>query len=101
LLLSLSFQELLKAPDLSELQRRVLVALAIATSAMPNPGNWQAPFKPAIQQGDRRSALPIDLDQEQLALLSRLASLITQATLRARIADVARHWRGVVGWAVR
>jgi hypothetical protein len=88
----MSFQELLKAPDLDELQRRVLEVLAITTSAMLDPENWLDPYKPVIQIGNHRSAHPSDLDKEMLALLARLAPLITQPTLQARVADVAWYY---------
>jgi hypothetical protein len=37
----------------------------------------------------RRSLIPSDLDEDQLALLAKIAPLITQPVLRARVADIA------------
>lgn len=70
------------------LKRQLLEALAIATSAMLVSDNWSDPFEPAMRMGDRRSALPSDLSAGQLVLLSKVAPLIAETTLRARIADV-------------
>lgn len=88
-ILSSSFEAFLEGSDIGELQRRVLEALTIATSAMLVPDNWLEPYEPAMQFRGRRTAIPSDLDAEQVALLARLAPLIAQPTLQARVADVA------------
>lgn len=88
-LLSLRLRVLANADGLGELQRQVLDALALATSAMLRPGHWLEPFSPMAQFGDRRSPLPSDLTPEQIALLARIAPLVDRADLKARIADVA------------
>lgn len=50
--------------------KNVLEVLALVTSAMLKPDNWNEPFTPSITLRDgRRSALPIDLDDTQRALL--------------------------------
>lgn len=72
-ILSSSFEAFLKGSDIGELQRRVLEALTIATSAMLVPDNWLEPYEPAMQFRGRRTAIPSDLDAEQVALLARLA----------------------------
>ncbi len=70
------------------LQREVLAALAIASSAMLNPESWDEPFKPMMSIGNRRSHLPGDLTESQLELLARVLPLIEQRPLKGRIADV-------------
>jgi hypothetical protein len=87
--LSLEFQRLLGEPNLGETQRQVLEALAAATSATLKTGDWQQPFTPFMEFDGRRSILPSDLTDEQKALLARIAPLIKQPSLRARVADVA------------
>ncbi|TDB86172.1 DUF4209 domain-containing protein [Actinomadura sp. 7K534] len=89
LLMSGRFEAALQNPNLGDTQRDVLVALATVTSALLDPDNWQEPFTPAIQIAGRRSAVPSDLDAGQLAMVARLAPLIEQPMLRARVADVA------------
>lgn len=86
---TLSFDDLLKAPEVKGVQQRVLEALSIACSAMLIPDNWLELYEPALRFGSRRSAVPDDLEPKQLALLAHIAPLIAQPVLRARVADVA------------
>jgi hypothetical protein len=67
----------------------VLEALAGATSATLKTGDWQHPFTPLMEFAGRRSILPSDLTDEQKALLARIAPLIEEPSVRARVADVA------------
>ena len=73
-------------PD--SLQERVLTAMATSASAMLVPDKIADPFEPAIRLEGRRSLVPADLTDDQIALLSRVAPMVEHATLRARIADV-------------
>lgn len=75
------------APDGTP-HREVLTALAIVSSAMLQPEDWDEPFKPFMVMGGRRSALPEDLSPEQLSLLAACLPHIAQPCLRARVADV-------------
>ena len=75
------------APE-GTLQREVLVALTIASSAMLDPENWDEPFKPMWVMGGRRSELPTDLTEAQFHLLARALPHIEHVPLRARVADV-------------
>ena len=84
-----SFAPSIADPQIQGLQRRVVETLARATSAMLEPDSWQEPFKPAMSSGDHRSALPGDLDPDELLLLAQIAPLIDHAVLQARVADVA------------
>jgi hypothetical protein len=74
--LATEFEARLRQNDLGELERQVIEGLAVATSAMLRSDNWLEPFKPAIVLDDRRSALPIDLTPDQIALLARIAPMI-------------------------
>lgn len=74
------------APE-GSLHREALVALAVLSSAMLAPENWDEPFKPFVVMDGRRSVLPEDLTAEQQQLLDRCLPLIEQPTLRARVAD--------------
>lgn len=88
-LLSTRLGNLSQADGIGEFQKMVLDVLALVTSAMLNPGNWLTPFTPAIEVGNRRSAIPADLTKEQVALLARMVPLVDRPGLRARLADVA------------
>lgn len=88
-LLSTRLDRLAKQEGIGEFQKMVLETLALATSAMLNPGDWLAPFSPAMEFGNRRSVVPADLTKEQVALLARIARLVDRPDLRSRVADVA------------
>ena len=75
------------APE-STVQRDVLVALAVASSAMLDPENWNEPFKPMWVMNGQRSELPTDLTEEQFQLLAKALPSIGHPLLRARVADV-------------
>ena len=72
--------------------KNVLEVLALATSAMLKPDNWNEPFTPYMTlQDGRRSALPTDLDDAQRALLLRIAAALDDTddpALRARVYDI-------------
>lgn len=87
--LSLKFDQQLTDLGLTGRRRDVIQALAIATSAELVNGNWLQPFRPQMQFVDRRSALPSDLEPDQLVTLAELAPVVSQPSLRARVADVA------------
>lgn len=88
--LSVEFDRMRKEPRMGDFQREVLEVLAAATSAMLKPGDWLEPYQPAMELADgRRSILPSDLSTERIALLARIAPLVEQQALKARVADVA------------
>src|SRR4051812_13898762 len=70
------FDARLKQDDLGELERRVLDCLALASSARLDPDSATEPFRAMFEWHGRRSALPGDLDADQLALLGRIAPMI-------------------------
>lgn len=86
--LSRALCRLAAVEGISDLQRDVLDALATCTSAMLSRENWLASFIPAIVLHDRRTAVSADLEPAQVELLARMAHLIEQPSLRARVADV-------------
>lgn len=73
--------------DAESMQALTLAAMARATSAMLRPDNPGEPFHPAMTWDGRRSELPCDLDDTQLALLTRVAPMVTNPLVRARLAD--------------
>jgi len=79
------------AADLSS-SKNVLEVLALATSAMLKPDDWNEPFTPSITLRDgRRSVLPADLGDTQRALLMRIAAAFDSTddpALRARVYDI-------------
>jgi hypothetical protein len=87
--LSMRLDRMSKEPGLGEFQRAVLEVLAAATSAMLKPDDWLNPFAPAFELGGRRSIVPSDLTPERVTLLARIAPLVEQPELRARVADIA------------
>ena len=60
--MALQFEARLKQDDLSEVERRVLECLAVASSAMLQADSSMEPFRPAIEWHGKRSALPSDLE---------------------------------------
>jgi hypothetical protein len=79
------------------LQAQVLEVLAIATSAMLQPSKWNEPFHPMAVFDGRRTSLPSDLDDDQRALLRRVAHTMDDgdnASLRARVCDVGWFYGG-------
>lgn len=87
-LASMRIANLAKVAPAGSLQRGVLTALQLATSAMLRPEDWDEPFKPMIVWDGQRSALPDDLSGTQLDLLRRTLPLVEQRPMRARLADV-------------
>ncbi|MFF2622842.1 DUF4209 domain-containing protein [Oerskovia jenensis] len=86
--LSGRLQSAAKEAPVESRQQGVLEALALVTSAMLNPDDWNDPFTPAIQWGGKRSALPQDATTEQRALLAQVLPSLTHLPTRARVADV-------------
>lgn len=87
-LASMRIADLAKVAPAGSLQREVLTALHLATSAMLRPEDWDEPFKPMMVWDGQRSALPDDLNGTQLDLLRRTLPLVEQRPMRARLADV-------------
>jgi hypothetical protein len=88
-LLSTHLERAAADPSVTGLHQLVLQVLAMASSAMLNPEDSLEPFTPAMQFSDKRTAVPADLDADQVALLARIAPLVERDDLRARVADVA------------
>src|SRR4051794_12259265 len=75
-LASMRIADLAKVAPAGSLQREVLTALQLATSAMLRPEDWDEPFKPMMVWDGQRSALPDDLSGTQLDLLRRTLPLV-------------------------
>ncbi|MCW2787496.1 MAG: hypothetical protein JWP74_4013 [Marmoricola sp.] len=87
--LSVHLERAANSDGLGDFQKLVLQVLAMATSAMLNAEDWLEPFTPAMQFDGKRTIVPADLEADHVALLARIAPLITRDDLRARVADVA------------
>jgi hypothetical protein len=70
-------------------ERAILDVLARCASAMLEATDWAEPFRPEWEMHGRRSLVPADLAEDDITLLARLAPLISQPVLQARVADVA------------
>lgn len=69
-------------------QGRVLWLLADACSMMLKAGSINEPFKPFMVLDGKRSALPDDLGEEEIAFFSSIYGELDDPKLRARIADL-------------
>jgi hypothetical protein len=69
-------------------ERKVLWLLADACSMMLNPSSANEPFKPFMVIHGKRSALPEDFQQSDVALFSQIAEEVDDVWLRARLADL-------------
>jgi tetratricopeptide (TPR) repeat protein len=90
-----SAQSAVEAGKLAE--GRILWLLADACSMMLRPKSINEPFKPIMEWGNKRSALPDDFSKGDIIFLSNIVEEIENVWLRARIADllwVVKHSRG-------
>lgn len=69
-------------------QGRVLWLLADACSMMLKAGSINEPFKPFMVMDGKRSALPEDLGDDEIAFLSSIYGELDDPKLKARIADL-------------
>ncbi|WP_416140471.1 DUF4209 domain-containing protein [Halomonas sp. HK25] len=69
-------------------QGRVLWLLADACSMMLKAGSINEPFKPFMVMDGKRSALPEDLGDDEIAFLSSIYCELGDLKLKARIADL-------------
>lgn len=67
---------------------RVFRLLAAVASYWPAYDSTEAPYRPAVILGDRRSAIPEDLTAADLATLADILGEILDPEFRARVADV-------------
>lgn len=66
----------------------VMHLLARATSMMLTPEDKTTPFQPWAQFGDRRSPIPADFTDDDVALFASVVVTVEHAQLRARLADL-------------
>lgn len=67
---------------------KVLWLLADACSMMLSPGGVNSPFKPFMVMEGKRSALPEDFQESDVALLAQVSEEIDDAWVQARLADL-------------
>jgi hypothetical protein len=67
---------------------KVLWILADACSMVLNPNSVNEPFKPFMVGAGKRSAIPIDLQKEDILLLSEISLEVDDPWLQARLADL-------------
>ncbi|MGV8885007.1 MAG: DUF4209 domain-containing protein [Microbacteriaceae bacterium] len=68
--------------------RYVAGLLAQVAWFMPNGDDWSNPYGPFATFGDRRSLLPADFAEADIAVLAEIAELIPSLILRSRVLDV-------------
>ena len=67
---------------------KALWLLANACSMMLSPASFNEPFKPYIEFPDRRSTIPDDLSETDIAFFAEIADTIDDPWLKARLADL-------------
>lgn len=70
------------------IKRTLLEALEQVCSFYPRPEDWIVPYGPMLELREGRTATPLDLGDEALALLRDVAASLPSAPLRARVYDV-------------
>jgi hypothetical protein len=68
--------------------RYVSGLLAQVAWFMPNGNDWTNPYGPFATFGDRRSPIPADFAEADIAVLAEVAELVPSLILRSRVLDV-------------
>jgi hypothetical protein len=76
-----------QVPDANPL-RKTYEALALLTSFISNFDDPEQPYQPQWRSAERRSLMPDDLTEDDLAVLYRLLDKLSEPALKARILDV-------------
>lgn len=87
--LSQQFERRLKSGDCTPLEKEVIEVINEICNVDFNPDDWESPFPPSIILGERRSWTPTDLTPEQKEIIFKIAPLIPNVELKARINDIA------------
>lgn len=74
--------------DVDEDVRYVSGLLATVAWFMPNGNDWTNPYGPFATFGDRRSPIPADFTEADIAVLADIEELVPNLILRSRILDV-------------
>lgn len=74
--------------NLDEDVRYVAGLLATVAWFMPRGDDWTNPYGPFAVFGDRRSLIPADFAEADIAVLAEIAELIPNLILRSRVLDV-------------
>lgn len=69
-------------------ESRVFESLAVVCSFHPTFDNKSEPYGPMMQWGDKRTAIPDDLTDEDLDTIATLKTKISSPLIRARLCDV-------------
>lgn len=68
--------------------RYIAGLLATVAWFMPNGDDWTNPYGPFAIFGDRRSPIPADFAEADIAVLAEIAELIPNLILRSRVLDI-------------
>lgn len=74
--------------DVDEDVRYVSGLLETVAWFMPNGNDWTNPYGPFATFGDRRSPIPADFEEADIAVLAEIAEFIPSLILRSRIFDI-------------
>jgi hypothetical protein len=88
LLLGSHLRAFADSADADEDGQYVSGLLATVAGFMPNGDDWTNPYGPFATFGDRRSPIPADFTEVDIAVLAEVAELIPNLILRSRIFDV-------------
>lgn len=75
--------------DVDDDARYIAGLLATVAWFMPNGDDWTNPYGPFATFGDRRSPIPADFTEADIAVLAKIADLVPSLILRSRILDVS------------
>lgn len=88
LLMSSPLRAVADDSNVSEDVRYLAGLLATVAWFMPNANDWTNPYGPFAMFGDRRSPIPADFVEADIAVLDEIADLIPSLILRSRVLDV-------------
>ena len=83
------FEKRLKSDDCTPLEKKVVEVINEICKVDFKPVEWENPFPTSIILVERRSWTPTDLTPEQKEIIFKIAPLIPNVELKARINDIA------------
>ena len=83
------FEKRLKSDDCAPLEKKVVEVINEICKVDLKPVEWENPFPTSIILVERRSWTPTDLTPEQKEIIFKIAPLIPNVELKARINDIA------------
>ena len=87
--LSEQFERRLKSGDCTLLEKKVIEVINEICNVDFKPDDWENPFPPSIILGERRSWTPTDLTRDQEEILLKIAPIMSNVELKARMNDIA------------